>query len=44
MQAFANGVGFHADAQQVIGAQHIESLFFADAHGSAARRDSSPLT
>ena len=26
MQALANGVRFHADAQKVIGAQHVESL------------------
>ena len=32
MKLAADGVGFHADADQIIGAEHFESLFVAKAH------------
>jgi len=35
VQATANGVGFHAYADQVIGVEHLESLHFAQGHTSS---------
>ena len=32
MELAADGVGFHADSDQIIGAEHFESLFASKAH------------
>ena len=43
MKALADGVRLHADAQQVIGAQHVESLFFGNAHAIQVRSPGSEV-
>ena len=32
MQLAADGIGFHADADQIIGAEHFQGLFASKAH------------